>query len=38
MTIRENKDYNRVPLHSYYTTLTGWGVLLFCGLGRLTGE
>ena len=28
MTIRENRDYIRVLLHSYYTTITGWGVLL----------
>ena len=24
----DNKDYIRVLLYSYYTTITGWGVLL----------
>ena len=28
MTIRNSKDYIRVLLYSYYTTITGWGVLL----------
>ena len=28
MTIRDNRDYIRVLLNSYYTTMTGWGVLL----------
>ena len=28
VTIRENRDYIRVLLFSYYTTITGWGVLL----------
>ena len=28
VTIRDDKDYIRVLLHSYYTTMTGWGVLL----------
>ena len=28
VTIRDNQDYIRVLLHSYYTTITGWGVLL----------
>ena len=28
MTIEDNRDYVRVLLHSYYTTITGWGVLL----------
>ena len=28
MTIRDNRDYMRVLLYSYYTTITGWGVLL----------
>ena len=28
VTIRENKDYIRVLFYSYYTTITGWGVLL----------
>ena len=27
-TIGDNRDYIRVLLHSYYTTITGWGVLL----------
>ena len=27
-TIRANKDYIRVSLYSYYTTITGWGVLI----------
>ena len=28
VTIRDNKDYNRVLVYSYYSTITGWGVLL----------
>ena len=28
MTIGDNRDYIRVLLYSYYTTITGWGVLL----------
>ena len=28
VTIRDNKDYIRVLSYSYYTTITGWGVLL----------
>ena len=28
MTIRDNKEYIRVLVDSYYTTITGWGVLL----------
>ena len=28
MTIGDNKDYIRVRLYSYYTTITGWGVFL----------
>ena len=28
VAIRDNKDYIRVLLDSYYTTITGWGVLL----------
>ena len=28
MTIRNNNNYIRVLLYSYYTTVTGWGVLL----------
>ena len=28
VNIRDNKDYMRVLLYSFYTTITGWGVLL----------
>ena len=28
VTIMDNKDYIRVLLYSYYTTITRWGVLL----------
>ena len=28
VTIRDNRDYIGVLLYSYYTTITGWGVLL----------
>ena len=28
VTIRDNRDYIRVLVCSYYTTITGWGVLL----------
>ena len=28
VNIRDNRDYIRVLLYSYYTTITGWGVLL----------
>ena len=28
MTVRDNKDYIRVLLYSYYSNITGWGVLL----------
>ena len=28
MIIMDNKDYIRVLLSSYYTTIAGWGVLL----------
>ena len=28
VTIMDNKDYVRVFLSSYYTTITGWGVLI----------
>ena len=28
VTIKDNKEYIRVLLDSYYTTITGWGVLL----------
>ena len=28
VTIRDNRDCIRVLLYSYYTTITGWGVLL----------
>ena len=27
-TIRDSRDYIRALLHSYYTTITEWGVLL----------
>ena len=27
-TIKDSKEYIRVLLYSYYTTITGWGVLL----------
>ena len=30
VTIRDNKDYIRVLLSAYCTTITGWGVLLKC--------
>ena len=28
VTIRDNRDYLRVLLYSYYITITGWGLLL----------
>ena len=28
VTIRDIKDYIRVLIYSYYTTITGWGVLV----------
>ena len=28
VTIRDRKDYITVLFYSYYTTITGWGVLL----------
>ena len=28
VTIGDNRDYIRVLLYAYYTTITGWGVLL----------
>ena len=28
MTIRDNRDYTRIVLYSYYTNITGWGVHL----------
>ena len=28
VTVRDNRDYIRVLLYFYYTTITGWGVLL----------
>ena len=31
VTVRDNRDYTKVLLYSYYTTRTGWGVLLTCG-------
>ena len=27
VAIRDNRDYSRVLLYSYYTTITGWGIL-----------
>ena len=38
MAIRDNKDYIRVPLYSYYTTITGWGVLLKYALSGCRGS
>ena len=34
VTIRDNEDYIRVLLCSYYTTITGWGVLLSYAGGK----
>ena len=31
VTVRDNKDYNRALLYSYYATILGWGVLLNYG-------
>ena len=28
VTIGDNRDYIRVLMYSYYTAITGWGVLL----------
>ena len=28
VTIKDNRDDIRILLYSYYTTITGWGVLL----------
>ena len=28
VTIKDNRDHIRVLVYSYYTTITGWGVLL----------
>ena len=28
MTVRDNRDNIGVLLYSYYTTITGWGVLI----------
>ena len=28
VTIGDNRDYTRVLLYFYYTTITGWGVFL----------
>ena len=33
VTIMDNRDYIRVLLYSYYTTITGWGVLLMFMIG-----
>ena len=38
MTIGQNRDHIRVLLYSYYTTITGWGVLLsYSILGLYSG-
>ena len=37
VTISHSKDYIRVLLYSYYTTITGWGVLLRYMKGRYLG-
>ena len=38
MTLRDNRDYSRVLLYSYHTTITGWGgVLLSYGGGEEWG-
>ena len=31
VTIGDNRDYIRLLLYSYYTTITGWGFLLIYG-------
>ena len=36
MTIGDNRDYIRVLLYSYCTTITGWGVLPRLVLGRVS--
>ena len=33
----DNKDYIRALLYSYYTTITGWGVLLIDRLQENVG-
>ena len=38
VTIRDNKEYIRVPLYSYYTTIKGWGVLLISILLELRDQ
>ena len=38
MTIRDNRDCIRVLLYSYYTTITGWGVLLMYQRQGLEGH
>ena len=38
MTIRTSKGEIRVLLYSYYTTITGWGVLLVHEFGILDPE
>ena len=34
VTIRVSRDYIRVIVYSYYTTITGWGVLVMYRLYR----
>ena len=38
VTMRNSKDYIRVLLYSYYTTITGWGVLLSSNLQAMCLE
>ena len=38
VAIRDNRDYIRVLLYSYYPTITGWGVLLMCGTHHKSQE
>ena len=35
VSIGDNRDYLRVLFYSYYTTITGWGVLLRYGTRSL---
>ena len=37
MSIRDNRDCIRVLVYSYYTTITGWGVLLSYHNDRVEG-
>ena len=34
VTVRDDRDYMRVLLYSYFTTITGRGVLLSCTIGE----